>query len=264
MIGRVEQSFLEFETQVREAAAQTQLPPYLSPDNLYAPFDAVRENQSNAQRNIIRRRRRIQAGEESNQIALGHPYHFFYDFQRPHPGLPAPSEASFSAVERTMHLPEQFNPDAISKKLVQYHEVRHANQDAVIRLNMRSEQDLQAYIGFLTGRAGQKPKVIVTEEATTYGCELEVLNILLKGALHSGKKPSISSALQQIGGTKEDEKIIKMLLTLSDDYYPEGMTNSVFTSRYLNRIKDMHLAAGYDVYVHTQGGSPRKLDHNPL
>lgn len=267
LIHGVETSFLDFEPRLRALVNQVGTPPYLEIGELFAPFDAVRINQNNNQRNMLRRRRKIAEHEVSETIVLAHPNYFFYDLKEGHrPGEgKSGGAASFSPVERTMYLPPEHDPQSLLRLLVQYHETRHANQDTSRRVAMRNDPAaLQAYIAFHTGRGTEKPKLILTEEASAYGYELEVLNLLLRGKLQSGQIPPVKDVIQTLGCTSREQEGIESLLELARNYYPEGMTDGIFTTRFLNVLKDWHIAAEYDVYLQTSTGGVMQLSNAPL
>lgn len=267
LITAVEKAFLDFESHLRVLAQQVGTSSYLKTEELFAPFDAVRINQNNNQRNMIRRRRKIAEHEVSETIVLTHPNYFFYDLKEGHhPGEgKSGGAASFSPVERIMYLPPEHDPQSLLRLLIQYHEIRHANQDASRRVAMMNNPSaLQAYIEFHSGRGNQKPKLILTEEASAYAYELEVLNLLLKGKLQSGQIPPVKDVIQTLGCTSREQEGIESLLELARNYYPEGMTGAIFTTRFLNVLKDWHIAAGYDVYLQTPTGGVRQLSNAPL
>jgi|GEM_PF-4501354 hypothetical protein len=261
LITDVEGSFLAFESRLRECANQTHMPSYLRPEELYSPFEAVRLNQSNGQRNMVRRRRQIASGETSSTIALGNPYQFFYDLQegREQGGGNVEGAASFSPVMRIMSLPPKHDPQSVLRLLIQYHEMRHANQDASRRIAMMGNPAaLQAYIDFHTGKGNEKPRIVVTEEASAYGYEMEALNVLLKDRLQNGT-PSAAVVMKELGCKQEERPNVETLLHIARHYFPEGMNGGGFSQRFIDFMRDVHIDLGYDVFVPTTSGRLKQL-----
>jgi hypothetical protein len=262
LIGNVEDSFFEFEDILRERMSHMELPSYLDVENLFAPFEAMRINRDNSRKNMIRGERRMKDQKTTSVfIALKHPYEFFYKFLKPDPNQPHMSDcaAGFSPVERVMHLPVDHDPHSIIDTLILYHELRHANQDASLRVNMMHNPQAQdMYQAFYTGKRGQKPRIVVTEEATAYGYEMEVLNILLKGKLQAGNM-TIDDVANELDLTHAERPQMETLLRIASHYYPEGTEGGNFSIRFIDFIRDTHIDMGFDVYIQTTKGLLRQM-----
>lgn len=130
LIQRNEEGFLQFEDKMRESLKTTKLPDYLHEDQLFGPFEVIRANKENMDRNLIRRKNQIITVTAKESIVLQNPYYFFYDLKEgKQEGEPTDGLAGFDVIRRTMFLGENHNSSSVAHFLVQYHETKHAIHD---------------------------------------------------------------------------------------------------------------------------------------
>lgn len=258
LIERVETRFLEWGEEmipkIREHVPEGELR-----DTLEFPFAAVQRNRVNPLRNILALRRKVdemRSGESLSVKSWGHPFYvncegytanfaldnlnfFFYESREQNRTsvLSEPNVvAGYHNALRTLQL-GRINPDNVTDLIFFFHEIEHLGQDTAIRLRIVNQEGWNAYNGLFRNDA-ETP--ILNWEAQTYGCEIELLNILLEGDL---KKNPAAMTMDHIRRSIQIPqhyiKGIESLLHLSKYYYPQGMSQGTFSTLYSQAISQV-------------------------
>lgn len=247
LIADSEHAFLEFEMSVRMGMAKLPLPIYLSATDLLQPFNFVRDNVSNVHKNMIRLRTAL----SMYMVDLGHIRTILGNFQYDYlePDIPPKAIATFDPISRTYFMREYLDPQLFSSKLVKYHEIVHAIQNVRSQMNIGCQEEMDEYLQLYSG-----DNIVVEEEAEAYGYELEVLNILLGGRLAAGEDVTAENAMEILrAGTEQDHILLRDLLFLAKQYYPQGMANNTFNRDFWVWMAQIHGDAGYNLYSLRQG-----------
>lgn len=246
-IERAEQGMLAFEGTIKERSCRLGLPrdPWVT-GHLEAPFEVLRINQGNPQRNY----HRFREAQTRGLVNIANPHFFFYD----EGALPSGTCAGFGPASRTMIVARDIDPANLRDMLVFYHELKHAALDGNIRTAIQSQQQYERYMAFHTGRRGEKPRSDITQELLAYGSELEVMDLLFDGALRAGRFPSAPAALRALNARDNQRGDVELLLDLARLYFPHGMhKNMPFPQGLTNKVQREYQARGYDVCILDQG-----------
>lgn len=252
LILKAEHGFANFETLI--APHLRLLPNGAFKDQLQAPFDLMKINKKNPNKNGPRFNREGRLRQDF--LVKVDNLNFFSFEARDNPDL----VAGFIPTSRTMQLSPHFDPDNFLDMCVFYHELRHAAQDANVRRNFQTEEQLKAYLAFNRKKSpSDKSKVIITEEATAYAFELEILNFLLDGKLRSsvekGEQFDINWVRQKLNARKDQNELIEMLISFANKYYPEGISTGEFSKRFLDKIAELCRTNGqYEIYIPNSNG----------
>jgi hypothetical protein len=255
-IGEAENGFMQFGALVEPLIQQQTHLSELQRAELSAPFEAMRINFTNAERNADR----FHSVRQGEGIArLANPYHFTIDVMDEEGIL-----ASFAPTTRVMSLSSDFDPSSILDNLVLYHELRHSTEDANLKQSFRTQEQYNSYLAFNTRNSQtDRPRMMIASEGQAYAYEIEILNLLLDGQLkrdiEAGNNVTNDQYVNQISSSigvndVQGRRVIQMLLTFADKFYPEGFSERGGMPReYIDLLADQYRAQGYDLYLGSPG-----------
>lgn len=248
-IARFEQEFLRFGTEVEVLAQGIQDPRLRA--NVLAPFDLVRINRENPNKNRLRFLRQTLEGAnpgDERMVRQSNIRFFSYGFQ-----LSADQfAAAFSPVERSLLLRPDFDFSSRGDLLVAHHELTHVGQDTNARIGIGSRQEFDSYLRFHTVHPGERPRSRLDYEGGAYLFEIELLNSMLQGQLFNAAQSGSPMSAQAISTALNDAKNLPVYTILADlarVYYPGRNEGAL-----LDAIGIMYEDSGQDVYLRTTTG----------
>ncbi|MBT4384662.1 hypothetical protein HOD30_02850 [Candidatus Peregrinibacteria bacterium] len=251
LIARVESAMRALKSKVMSSIEEME-DEQLKKD-LKVPFDVIGRNEANTDKNKLRFKREV--------LAIGghhisdNPYDFLYELRDIDDGV-----AAYAHVSRTMILGKSLDPDNLLDCLVIYHETRHVINDTHFRQGIKSDAEFAAYMRFFTRREGEEKMVCVDDEFTAYGIEIELLNLMLDGALYdaavSGPPVDPEEVRALLNARTDQIGMIKLLIEFSEVYYPNGMNeNGVYPRAFVNLVAANYRNLGYSLYINTGKGT---------
>ena len=226
-------------------------------EQLEMPFEQMRINYDNPNKNAPRSHRRM-AAQGQERVKQENPSWFSIKGKNT-PGLCA----GFGPLERIMQISTDFDPNSMVDMLVLYHELRHVSQDTSSRMNLMTQQQFEAYVDFHSGKTKEEAsRFLVTDEASAYAYQIEMLNLYLNDWLQQASVSeipiSIDEIVQKLNGRPEQRGEMSIMLQLAYYYFPERMTSGNFSRRFLDEITTLYEAKGYQAYIHVREGGVKR------
>lgn len=252
LMQKVEKGMVNLDNATREE--RKKLDPHQQ-EEIKSPFEVMKMNTENPNRNAPRmRKEKMAAGQKG--FTMGNTYFLGYDVAKTDGYA-----AAFSPMERTMHLGENIDPNNLLDMLVVYHELRHSVQDANVRKEIKSQSELDQYTKFHTDHTASMGNLVLNDEASAYAYEIEMLNMLLKGALKenisSGKGMNIETIRKTLNSRPDQDAMIDMMIQLAGTYYPEGLSSGNLPRKFMNIIAKSYAARGFQVLIPWSSGELR-------
>jgi hypothetical protein len=257
-ILKAEEAMVRFETIMRPYLDK--LPKDHFREQLELPFEQMRVNYDNPYKNGPRSHRELAS---QGKTTLRQENQSWFSIKAgDDPGL----SASFQPATRIMQISTKFDPQNFLDMLVLYHETRHVTQDNAYRAQLETKEQFDSYLDFHSREfEDDTQRFIVTDEASAFAYEIEMLNLYLDGWLNqastNGTPISIDEMVKRLNGRPEQRSTTSMILQLAYYYFPERMTGGNFSKRFLDKIATEYKNAhGYEAYIFTTKGGVKKYE----
>ncbi len=120
----------------------------------------------------------------------------------------------------------------------------------------------QVHRDFHTQEVGQKPKLLITDEAIAYALQLEAIDMLLNGDLRKSIKQSIPLSVEglrfRLGARPDQLGEVDSFLKLACIYFKDPFDPKNLAPDFLNEIAQLYENAGIEMYYETQKGEFKK------
>ena len=243
VIQKVEAGVADLEVCIRESGPDIPAP-------ILSPFNRIKRNTKN---NPLRNKYRMKLAlleKTFSQFAISE-NSFFYAL---HGETRKNSVAAFRGYDRTMFVPEKFDPENSYDALLVCHETVHVSIDDAQREHIRTVDDARRYLEgheFFAEAPGKPKRMLLNEELVSYGLELQIANLALGGALESGAGISAEEISTRLKARPEQCPGIDLLFDLAEKFFPEGKShtpNQPYPPAFATAIIDLHKGHGYEVW----------------
>lgn len=136
------------------------------------------------------------------------------------------SVASFAPRSRTMFLPLSLDEKNLLDSLVIFHELQHVMADTAVRFKLKSEAEFDAYNASFIVHPGDKQRILIISEGSSFSYEIEMLNILLNGKLKREEAIDLDSVKTALNAREDQKVTITLVLELAKSYYQSGSSFS--------------------------------------
>lgn len=223
------------------------------------PFGIAAINESYPHRNKPSARVEHQRGERVGGLNLPDLRNFFYDFLPPdvnqRMGIAGASPdvrvgAAYQAQNRTLFLPEDFNPSSLGYQTSVYHELVHAAQyiEKTIALanNMPGAKEFYQEADALVGG------VFLDAEVDAYQKQVEMMNLLMNNELmekrRRGEVISTQEVTIRLEGRDCGREMYELGVVCANAYFPNRDLRSLHDA-----LKASYLEHGVVVYEYVDG-----------
>lgn len=248
-IARFEEAFLRFGTEVEVLAQNIQDPRLRA--NVLAPFDLVKINRANPNKNHLRFLRQALEGTnlgDERLVRQSNIRFFDYDFQLKIDAF----AATYSPVQRSLSLRPDFDLSSRGDLLLAHHELTHVGQDTNLRIGIGSREEFERYRRFHTVHPGERPRSRLDYEGGAYLFEMELLNVMLQGRLFAAAQSGSPMSAEEIATALSDPKnvsIYSVLVDFARVYYPDRNERAL-----LDAVGVRYEQQGHDLYLPTTTG----------
>lgn len=227
-------------------------------EKLQAPFDLVRINQKNPEKNLFRIPQNI-------PYVPSDPRYFFYRAD----GISKQSGgvAGFAKEARAIDFGSEFDSSNLLNMLIVYHELVHVNQDVEMRMAIDSPEKGRWYQEAI--KALQRPRVYINLELEAHGLMVEMLNLVLDGELKNkiayldSDSLDLWPMLQKLHakGNQQERDLLMNILVEAQKYYPEASFKFDRSNRFTQLLIDeLGHNSGKEVYLQYPGQAIKKVD----
>src|SRR3989344_3841150 len=245
VINRIEQHSGRFAQRIRQAFSLLEHPELA--DALALPFELCEINQHNPNRNYPEFLQRA----KGNGFQQANVNYYAYELSSS-PGM----AATFSPATRCMDVDRHFDPANALDWLVLYHETYHVAQDNNWRVQLDSQDQLDAYLAFHMMENPPEPRIIINYETTAYAYELECLNLLTRDELRQAVtvgRYNLERLRVILNARPDQQGMIEMLWLFALAYWPDGTRNNQHPPPFVRHVVEAYQARGYELYTTNQG-----------
>lgn len=259
LIERMENTFRSMEGKIGTLVEQGIENPALQAQ-LMLPFQVMKINSHYPNKNVARFYRQIGSSTQTRYVEKQHPYQFMYVATDK---LPAGIAAGYDPMTSKMAVSPEWDGENGHDFLVAYHELLHVSQFAVLLRSVQSESQYRTLTSFMDSRDGKRPRILIQYEVAAYACEIEMLNLLLNGAVkkaaENGQMLNVADVQKTLNLDQKDLSSVQAILKLGQIYYSSGGMSPVdngtqlaASQEFFEQIVELYKQLGNDIYI----GSP--------
>lgn len=238
VIVEVESSLNNLQKEVSGKLAK--LPDAAEREKLEEAFKLAEINKENPNKNYLRLLE-AQRTNNSGIFRQDNINYFSYDIDN------SEMAATYLAPMRKVQIRADFDKDNLLDALVLYHEFQHVMHDTLVRSRLDSKEKFEAYLGAYTAKRG-KMVVPIIGEGTAYAHEIEMLDLLLDGALKSNVPVDPVVVQKKLKATPQQMGTVKLLIALAGQYYGSGSSlKRGLRHSYLDKIASYYDASRYQI-----------------
>tara|TARA_Y100000310_G_scaffold331324_1_gene404663 strand:- start:1057 stop:2223 length:1167 start_codon:yes stop_codon:yes gene_type:complete len=253
LINRIETGYLAFGESIQPLIASVSDERIRT--NLQFPFDLVRVNEQNPNRNYRILQEEALTSADQDLYRQKDINYFSYILMSDSTAQNGSLVAAFSPLLRAMTIADDWQADNLVDILVLSHEIHHVGQDTNERVRLDTKEKFDAFQSFYGATdPSVKPVVILNYELAAYAYEIELMNLLLNGYIRLSvdqREPiNIDLVASELKAREDQRGLVELLCNFAQLYYPEALSNNgAFNKRFARVLAGHYMQLGYRVYI---------------